>query len=82
MKGILLVILISVMVSIPSLNARKKYDVSKVQYIDNGTIRLGVSTDLGGAITYIADPKTGKNMINKWDWGVRIRFMKWMSIST
>jgi len=54
-------------------SAREKYDESKVKYIDNGTIRLGVSLDLGGAITYIADSKSRKNIINNWDWGRQIQ---------
>jgi len=56
-----------------TVSAREKYDKSKVKYIDNGTIRLGVSLDLGGAITYIADSKSGKNIINNWDWGRQIQ---------
>ena len=44
-----------------------------MKYIDNGTIKLGVSLDLGGAITYIADSKTKKNIINNWDWGRQIQ---------
>jgi len=54
-------------------SARHKYDESKVKYIDNGTVRLGVSLDLGGAITYIADSKDRKNIINNWDWGRQIQ---------
>lgn len=56
-----------------TVSAKEKYDDSKVKYIDNGTIRLGVSLDLGGAITYIADSKSGKNIINNWDWGRQIQ---------
>lgn len=54
-------------------SARQKYDPAKVEYIDNGTIRLGVSLDLGGAITYIAKSRSGKNIINNYDWGRQIQ---------
>ena len=58
---------------VPTAAARRKYDESKVKYIDNGTIRLGVSPDLGGAITYIAKSQGGENIINNWDWGRQIQ---------
>ncbi len=52
---------------------RGEYDESKMRYIDNGTIKLGVNLGLGGAITYIADSKSGKNVINNYDWGRQIQ---------
>ena len=57
----------------PNASDRQKYDLAKVEYIDNGTIKLGVSLDLGGAITYIAKSKGGKNIINNYDWGRQIQ---------
>ena len=73
-NGISAALLLLVSVSfMPTASARQKYDESKVEYIDNGAIRLGVSMDLGGAITYIADSKAGKNIINNWDWGRQIQ---------
>lgn len=54
-------------------SARQKYDPAKVEYIDNGTIRLGVSLDLGGAITYLAKSRSGENIINNYDWGRQIQ---------
>ena len=58
---------------VPTASARKKLDESKVEYIDNGTIKLGVSPDLGGAITYLSKSKGGKNIVNNWDWGRQIQ---------
>jgi hypothetical protein len=53
--------------------AKQNFDVSKLEFIDNGTIKLGISLDLGGAITYISNSKDGKNIINNWDWGRQIQ---------
>lgn len=58
---------------VSAASANKRIDESKTQYIDNGTIRLGVNLALGGAITYLADSKTGKNLVNNWDWGRQIQ---------
>ena len=44
-----------------------------MEYIDNGVIKLGVNLALGGAITYLAESKTGKNIVNNWDWGRQIQ---------
>jgi len=44
-----------------------------MSYLDNGVIRIGVNLDIGGAITYLADVKTKKNMINSHDWGRQIQ---------
>ncbi|MBK1880053.1 hypothetical protein [Pelagicoccus mobilis] len=49
------------------------YDESKMEYIDNGVIKLGVNKGLGGAITYIADSQTEKNIVNNYDWGRQIQ---------
>lgn len=57
----------------PMLSAKEKVDESKMEYVDNGTIKLGVNLALGGAITYLADCKTGKNIVNNWDWGRQIQ---------
>jgi len=57
----------------PMVSAKEEVDESKMEYIDNGTIKLGVNLALGGAITYIADSKTGKNIVNNWDWGRQIQ---------
>jgi len=54
-------------------SAREKFDESKLEFIDNGTIKLGVSPDLGGAITYLSKSGGGKNVINNHDWGRQIQ---------
>jgi len=57
----------------PPLSAKEKFDGGKTEYIDNGTIKLGINMELGGAITYLAGSKTGKNLINNWDWGRQVQ---------
>lgn len=54
-------------------SARKQFDESKLEFIDNGTIKLGVSPDLGGAITYLSKSGRDKNVINNHDWGRQIQ---------
>ena len=44
-----------------------------MSYLDNGTIRLGVNLDLGGAITYISEAKSDLNVVNSFDWGRQIQ---------
>ena len=62
---------LTILISIAS--ARKTFDESKLGFIDNGTIKLGVSLDLGGAITYISKSGNGDNVINNYDWGRQIQ---------
>ena len=57
----------------PVVLARQKFDASQLEFIDNGIIKLGVSPDLGGAITYISKSKGDENIINNWDWGRQIQ---------
>lgn len=56
-----------------TLSCEGKTVESQMRYIDNGIIKLGVNLGLGGAITYIADSKDGKNIVNNWDWGRQIQ---------
>jgi hypothetical protein len=46
---------------------------SKMSYLDNGKIRLGVDLSKGGAVTYLANVETRENLINSWDWGRQIQ---------
>jgi hypothetical protein len=50
-----------------------KSSPSKIRYIDNGVIKVGVNLDLGGAITYVAKSTGGPNLINSFDWGRQIQ---------
>ena len=46
----------------------------KISFLDNGRIRLGVSLDVGGAITHLS--KSGdasENLVNNWDWGRQVQ---------
>jgi len=55
------------------VSGRQSYDAAKLEFIDNGTIKLGVSPDLGGAITYLSASGSDKNIINNYDWGRQIQ---------
>ena len=68
-----LFIFVCVMTTAMAATAKEPYDESQMRYIDNGTVRLGVNLGLGGAITFVGDSKTGKNLINNYDWGRQIQ---------
>jgi len=44
-----------------------------MRFVDNGRIRVGVDTAIGGAITHVSDVKRGENLINSHDWGRQIQ---------
>lgn len=47
---------------------------SGMSYLDNGSVRIGVDLDIGGAITFLSDAKTpDENIINSHDWGRQIQ---------
>ena len=46
---------------------------SKMSYIDNGIIRLGVDLNVGGAVTHLSELSNGENLINSSDWGRQIQ---------
>lgn len=75
MKSFLLYIAALLLVALlPAASwARSKFDPSQLEFIDNGTIKLGVSKDLGGAITYLSKSGTKENVINNFDWGRQIQ---------
>ncbi|RKX41338.1 MAG: hypothetical protein DRP64_11440 [Verrucomicrobia bacterium] len=45
---------------------------SRMSYIENDRIKLGVDLNVGGAVTYLAE-KGGDNLINSTDWGRQIQ---------
>ena len=47
--------------------------ISKMSYIQNAYIKVGIDLSLGGAITYIADTKKQINLINNFDWGRQVQ---------
>ena len=67
------VILALVPIVSSSASAREKFDPTQLEFIDNGTIKLGVSKDLGGAITYLSKSGSNENVINNYDWGRQIQ---------
>lgn len=47
--------------------------IEHMRYLDNGTIRVGIDLDLGGAITYLSKSGSDVNLINSYDWGRQIQ---------
>jgi hypothetical protein len=47
--------------------------ISGISYLDNGTIRLGVDLDKGGAITWLSKSGGEANIVNSWDLGRQIQ---------
>src|SRR4051812_45885470 len=45
----------------------------RTSFLDNGTLRLGVDLDVGGAITYLSLSGKERNVVNSWDWGRQIQ---------
>ena len=45
----------------------------KMSYLDNGTIRLGVDLNVGGAITFLARSGSAQNLVNGYDFGRQIQ---------
>ena len=46
---------------------------AKMNYLDNGVIRLGVDLNMGGAITYLSRSGTEQNLVNSFDCGRQIQ---------
>jgi hypothetical protein len=57
----------------PATTAAPRTDTPEMSYLDNGTIRLGVDLNLGGAITWLSKSKSDLNLINSWDWGRQVQ---------
>lgn len=68
----IVLLLLSLLTTI-SVAGRQKFDPSQLEFIDNGAIKLGVSKDLGGAITYLSKSGSEENVINNFDWGRQIQ---------
>jgi len=45
---------------------------SRMSFIDNGVIRLGVDLNVGGAVTWLSEAGGG-NLVNSFDWGRQIQ---------
>lgn len=45
----------------------------RMEYLDNGIVRIGIDLSIGGAITYFADVKDSANMVNSYDWGRQVQ---------
>ena len=46
---------------------------SRMSYLDNGQIRLGLDLSIGGAVTWLSDANTSANLINSYDWGRQVQ---------
>ncbi len=44
-----------------------------MSYVDNGTIRVGINLEIGGAITYVSPSDSAENIINSHDWGRQVQ---------
>ncbi|HEY7120614.1 MAG TPA: hypothetical protein VH475_28785 [Tepidisphaeraceae bacterium] len=53
--------------------APPKSHQAEMSWLDNGTIRLGVDLNLGGAVTHLSRSKSDVNLINSWDWGRQVQ---------
>lgn len=62
-------------VSARQLNSSGQHSDSlkSMRYIHNGQVKVGIDLYLGGAITYLADPKKGVNLINNKDLGRQVQ---------
>jgi hypothetical protein len=59
-----------------SSNAQKTVPLDRnerMSFIANEYIKVGIDLNLGGAITYLADPKKGESLINNADWGRQVQ---------
>ena len=56
-----------------SIAARKAAHRPRMSYLDNGTLKLGVDLNLGGAVTYLSRAGADANVVNNWDWGRQIQ---------
>ena len=45
----------------------------RIEFIDNGKIRVGINLDLGGSITYLSKSGSDVNLVNSSDWGRQIQ---------
>ena len=57
----------------PVPNQRRDDQNHRMEWLDNGVIRLGVDLDLGGAITFLSCSQSRENIINNWDWGRQVQ---------
>ncbi len=73
MKFMSLFTLLGALLFIPTTHAAEQAAFSGMSYLDNGTVRIGINLDIGGAITYLSKSKDGENIINSHDWGRQIQ---------
>ena len=52
-----------------------------MQYLSNGRIKLGIDLAMGGSVTYLADLKDGRNIVNSFDLGREIQMSFFTMVS-
>jgi hypothetical protein len=67
------VLFCSAVIASAGLFAQSQENAKQMSWLDNGRIKLGVDLSIGGAVTYLADAKTGDNLINSYDWGRQVQ---------
>jgi len=55
------------------LLAPAAFCADRMEFLDNGTLKLGINLDLGGSITYLSKSGSSENLVNSWDWGRQIQ---------
>lgn len=53
--------------------ASAAFCAERMEFIDNGTLKVGINLDLGGSITYLSKSGSNENLVNSWDWGRQIQ---------
>ena len=73
MKKFSLAVLCFFVLLVNIAHAESPQKFSGMSFLDNGSIRIGVNLDIGGAITYLSNSGSDENMINSHDWGRQIQ---------
>jgi len=59
--------------AVPICSAAPRSHEPRMSFLDNGTIRVGVDLNLGGAITWLSRSADRENVINSYDWGRQVQ---------
>ncbi|MBV9468496.1 MAG: hypothetical protein JOZ57_04575 [Abitibacteriaceae bacterium] len=70
---LLMISLVCLIFPVKGQEQKLQVQADHISYLDNGTIRIGVNLDLGGAITYLSTSNSQVNLINSFDWGRQIQ---------
>ena len=73
MRRRFLSISLALWVSLAVVSTHADIPLSRMSYLDNGHIRIGLDLSIGGAITYLSKSGSDVNLINSADWGRQIQ---------